>query len=60
MEATYNPVFYKALIYLAPIFLTIISLAYLEFSNFLNKGLIALIIFCITISILRNIKFNYT
>ena len=59
MKETYNPVFYKALIYLAPIFLTTISLAYLKFSKIVNKILITFIIFCITISILINIKYHY-
>ncbi|MDJ0843267.1 hypothetical protein [Crocosphaera sp.] len=61
LEQTYNPVFYKILIYLSPIFLTICSLAYLDFSKKLDKIFIGFIIVCITISLLANIKYftNY-
>lgn len=59
MTKTYNPVFYKLLIYLAPIFLAICSLAYLDFSRKLDKLLVAFIIFGMTISILINVKFHY-
>ncbi len=59
MKVTYNPVFYKALIYFAPIFLTITCLAYFDFSKIADKILTFLIIFCITISILLNLKFHY-
>lgn len=61
LEKTYNPVFYKILIYLSPIILTICSLAYLDFSKKLDKVLISFIIFCITISLIVNIKYftNY-
>ncbi|ACB54044.1 unknown [Crocosphaera subtropica ATCC 51142] len=61
LEKTYNPVFYKILIYLAPIFLTMCSLAYLDFSKKLEKILIGFIIICITISLLINIQYfaNY-
>ena len=59
MTKTYNPVFYKLLIYLAPLFLTICSLAYLDFSKKFDKILIVFIIICLTISILINLKFHY-
>lgn len=59
MTKTYNPVFYKLLIYLAPLFLTISSLAYLDLSKKIDKILIAFIIICLTISILINLKFHY-
>ena len=59
MERTYNPIFYKLLIYLAPLFLAICSLAYLDFSKRLEKLFITFIIFGMTISILINIKFHY-
>ena len=61
LEKTYNPVFYKILIYLAPIFLTMSSLAYLDFSKKLEKILIGFIIACITISLVINLKYfgNY-
>ncbi|WP_323291299.1 hypothetical protein [Crocosphaera sp. XPORK-15E] len=59
LENTYNPVFYKILIYLAPIFLAICSLAYLDISRPLEKYLIILIIACITVSILINTKYFY-
>lgn len=59
MTKTYNPVFYKLLIYFAPIFLATFSLAYLDFSAKLDKFLIAFIIFGMTISILINLKFHY-
>ncbi|NES82154.1 MAG: hypothetical protein F6K10_12560 [Moorea sp. SIO2B7] len=58
LDKTYNPVFYKSLIYLAPIFFTIFSLAYLKVSNFSGKILITSLIFCITISMLINLKFH--
>ncbi|MDJ0730446.1 MAG: hypothetical protein QNJ33_10700 [Crocosphaera sp.] len=61
LEKTYNPVFYKILIYLAPIFLTMCSLAYLDFSKKLQKILIGFMIVCITISLLINLQYfaNY-
>ncbi|EAZ91073.1 hypothetical protein CY0110_27715 [Crocosphaera chwakensis CCY0110] len=61
LEKTYNPVFYKILIYLSPIVLTMCSLAYLDFSKKLDKILISFIICCITISLVVNIKYfaNY-
>ncbi len=58
LEKTYNPVFYKILIYLAPIFFTMCSLAYLNLSNRVEKILIGFIIACLTISILINIKYH--
>lgn len=59
MEVTYNPVFYKIIIYLAPIFLGIFSLAYLSFYKRLDKVLVAIILFGITISILINLKYHF-
>ena len=61
LEKTYNPVFYKLIIYLAPIFLTMCSLAYLDFSKKFEKMIILFIIACITISFITNIKYfaNY-
>ena len=59
MQNTYNPVFYKLLIYLAPIFLSIWGLAYLNFSQLWGKILIAFIVFCLTVSIVINLKFHY-
>jgi hypothetical protein len=58
MEGTYNPVFYKLLIYLAPIFLAICSLGYLDISKKLDKLFIGFILFSITISILINLKYH--
>ncbi|MGK7942022.1 MAG: hypothetical protein AB4062_18080 [Crocosphaera sp.] len=60
LEKTYNPVFYKILIYLAPIFLTICSLAYLDLSKKLDKLLIGFIIAGITVSMIINIKYHAT
>lgn len=59
LEKTYNPVFYKSLIYLAPIFLTSLSLANLNFQKILDKFLILLLIFGITISFVVNLKLHY-
>lgn len=59
IESTYNPVFYKLLIYLFPIFLTIFSLAYLDSSKRLDKVLILLIGSGIILSVLINAKFHY-
>ena len=59
LESTYNPVFYKLLIYLFPIFLTIFSLAYLDFSKSLEKIVIALIGSGILLSVLINANFHY-
>ena len=60
LEKTYNPVFYKILIYLAPIFFTMCSLAYLDLSKNLGKLLIGFIIAGITISMVINIKYHAT
>lgn len=60
MEKTYNPVFYKILIYQAPIILTMCSLAYLNVSSLLEKLLIGFIIACLTISLLLNIRYHIT
>ncbi|MBD2252522.1 hypothetical protein [Nostoc parmelioides] len=61
MEKTYNPTFYKLLIYLAPIFFTVCSLAYLNFPKNINSFISVFIIACITISIIINLNlhFNY-
>ncbi|HBL11796.1 MAG TPA: hypothetical protein DD379_10360 [Cyanobacteria bacterium UBA11162] len=59
LDITYNPVFYKVLIYLAPIVLTSCSLAYLNFSKKLDKVFIGLILLGIALSILINIKYHY-
>ncbi|BAY71701.1 hypothetical protein ACN23B_03620 [Anabaena sp. FACHB-709] len=58
MENTYNPTFYKLLIYLAPIFFTICSLAYLKLSKNFNSFLSVFIIACITISITINLNLH--
>lgn len=59
MKNTYNPVFYKLIIYLLPIFLAIWCLAYLNFTNRLNKLVIIFIAFCIAFCILLNLKLYY-
>ncbi|MDJ0507690.1 MAG: hypothetical protein QNJ64_00305 [Crocosphaera sp.] len=58
LDKTYNPVFYKILIYLAPIFLTMSSLAYLDLSKKLEKLLLGFIIAGITISMVINIQYH--
>ncbi|MEO1123770.1 MAG: hypothetical protein AAFX95_06780 [Cyanobacteria bacterium J06639_16] len=59
LDNTYNPVFYKLLIYLAPIFLTAFSLAYLDFSKKTGKALSILLGFFISISMFVNLGFHY-
>lgn len=59
MEETYNPVFYKILIYLAPIFLTICSLGYLNLSKKFDKLFLGFIVFGITVSIIINLKYHW-
>ena len=59
MGKTYDPIFYKALIYLAPIFLTISVLAYLEYSHSWHKILAIFIASSIFISTIINVKFHY-
>ena len=59
LDITYNPIFYKMLIYTAPIFLSIWSLASLDMSKIVEKILIIFIIFSIFISILINLNFHY-
>jgi hypothetical protein len=59
MEKTYNPTFYKLLIYLAPIIFTVCSLAYLNFPKRVNQVLSGFIIACITISIIINFSLHH-
>ncbi|GFE71212.1 hypothetical protein [Chroococcus sp. FPU101] len=59
MQNTYNPLFYRLLIYLVPIFLTIWCLAYLNFSSRSEKLIIIFLAFSITFCILINLKFHY-
>lgn len=58
MEKTYNPTFYKLLIYLAPIIFTVCSLAYINFPKRVNQILSGFILACITISIVINLNFH--
>lgn len=59
MKNTYNPLFYRLLIYLVPIFLTIWCLAYLNFSNRSERFIMIFLTCMITICILINLKFYY-
>ncbi|WP_242044764.1 hypothetical protein [Anabaena azotica] len=59
MEKTYNPTFYKLLIYLAPIVFTVCSLAYINFPKRVNQVLSGFIIACITLSIVINLNLHH-
>lgn len=61
LEKTYNPTFYKLLIYLAPIILSTCALAYIDYSRGINRVLFLFITLCMSISIIINLQFymNY-
>jgi hypothetical protein len=58
MSQTYDPIFYKLLIYVAPIILTSVSLAYLNPSKLSERAIIYLLIATISTSVAINLSFH--
>ena len=57
-EKTYNPVFYKLLIYCLPLFLTAASIAYLNISKPLEKIILIIIVLPLCFSIFNNLRLS--